>query len=120
MALKLLRTQGADRWESKYGDILVLIETFIKPPWDGGVYKADNWLYVGMTKGSSISKVPLALWKRELDSPRGKMAREDPVKCLELYAGYQDHKHYKVTKSEPKIIMLKPLKKRWKNILKKT
>ena len=118
MALKLLRTDGAERWKSKYGDTLVLIETFIKPPWDGGVYKADNWLDVGMTKGHSISKVPLALWKKE-DSPRGKMARENPKKCLALFAGYQDNKHYKIQKSEPKIVMLKPLKKGWKNILKK-
>ena len=118
MALKLLRTEGAERWKSKYGDTLVLIETFIKPPWDGGVYKADNWLEVGMTKGHSISKVPLALWKKE-DSPRGKMARENPKKCLAMFAGYQDNKHYKIQKSEPKIVMLKPLKKGWKNILKK-
>ena len=69
-----------------------------------------------MTKGSSISKVPLTLWKRE-DSPRGKMARENPEKCLEMFAGYQGNKHYKVEKSEPKIIMLKPLTKKWKKIL---
>ena len=116
MALKLLRTVGAQTWEKKYGDKLVLIETFIKPPWNGSVYRADNWLDVGMTKGSSISKVPLTLWKRE-DSPRGKMARENPEKCLEMFAGYQGNKHYKVEKSEPKIIMLKPLTKKWKKIL---
>ena len=116
MALKLLRTVGAKGWESKYGDKLVLIETFIKPPWNGSVYRADNWVDVGMTKGSSISKVPLSLWKRE-DSPRGIMARENPEKCLEMFAGYQGNKHYKVEKSEPKIIMLKPLVKKWKKIL---
>jgi hypothetical protein len=116
MALKLLRTIGADRWKSKYDDNLILIETFIKPPWSGSVYKADNWIEVGMTKGSSISKVPLTLWKRE-DSPRGKMAREDPKKCLEMFAGYQGNKHYKVEKSDPKIIMLKPIVKKWKKIL---
>jgi len=116
MALKLLRTVGAKRWESKYGDQLVLIETFIKPPWNGSVYRADNWVDVGMTKGSSISKVPLSLWKRE-DSPRGIMARENPKKCLETFAGYQGNKHYKVSKSEPKIIMMKPLVKKWKKIL---
>ena len=116
MALKLLRTVGAQRWEQKYGDKLVLIETFIKPPWNGSVYRADNWIDVGMTKGSSISKVPLSLWKRE-DSPRGKMARENPEECLKKFAGYQGNKHYKVEKSEPKIIMLKPLVKKWKKIL---
>ena len=116
MALKLMRTIGAERWESKYGDPLILIETFIKPPWNGSVYRADNWIDVGMTKGSSISKVPLSLWKRE-DSPRGKMARENPEECLKKFAGYQGNKHYKVEKSEPKIIMLKPLVKKWKKIL---
>ena len=116
MALKLLRTVGAQRWEQKYGDKLVLIETFIKPPWNGSVYRADNWIDVGMTKGSSISKVPLSLWKRE-DSQRGKMARENPEECLKKFAGYQGNKHYKVEKSEPKIIMLKPLVKKWKKIL---
>ena len=116
MALKLMREVGAERWKSKYGDDLILIETFIKPPWTGSVYKADNWLEVGMTKGSSISKVPLTLWKRE-NTPRGKMARKDPKKCLELYAGYQDNKHYKVEKSDPKIIMVKPLTKKWKKTL---
>ena len=116
MALKLMRTIGATRWESKYGDPLILIETFIKPPWNGSVYRADNWIDVGMTKGSSISKVPLSLWKRE-DSPRGKMARENPEECLKKFAGYQGNKHYKVEKSEPKIIMLKPLVKKWKKIL---
>ena len=111
-----MRTVGAQTWENKYGDRLVLIETFINPPWNGSVYRADNWLDVGMTKGSSISKVPLSLWKRE-DSPRGIMARENPEKCLEKFAGYQGNKHYKVEKSEPKIIMLKPLVKKWKKIL---
>ena len=118
MTLKLLRTVGANRWESKYGDQLVLLETFVKPPWTGTVYKADNWLEVGMTKGHSISKVPLTLWKRE-DSPRGKLARKDPKACIEKYAGYQKNVEYKVTKSEPKLIMLKPLVKNWKKILNK-
>ena len=116
MALKILRTVGAQRWEQKYGDKLVLIETFIKPQWNGSLYISDNWIDVGMTKGSSISKVPLSLWKRE-DSPRGKMARENPEECLKKVAGYQGNKHYKVEKSEPKIIMLKPLVKKWKKIL---
>ena len=45
------------------------------------------------------------------------MARENPEECLKKFAGYQGNKHYKVEKSEPKIIMLKPLTKKWKKIL---
>ena len=38
-----MREVGAKRWKEKYGDDLMLIETFVKPPWTGSVYKADNW-----------------------------------------------------------------------------
>lgn len=35
----------------KYGHSLVGLITFVEPPRDGTVYKADNWIYIGMTKG---------------------------------------------------------------------
>ena len=61
MALKLLRTIGANRWESKYGDRLILLETFIKPPWTGTVYKADNWLEIGKTAGLPKDRKTISL-----------------------------------------------------------
>jgi hypothetical protein len=52
--LKRLRIDGALEWKRKYGDELILIETFILPTRDseyngqntrnGSVYKADNWI----------------------------------------------------------------------------
>lgn len=120
MVLKLLREEGRKVWKEKYGDELVLLETFVKPPWKGTVYKADNWNYLGMTKGNSIQKAPVLLWKKE-DSARGKLARENPEAAIAKYAvgnkGTKSGEHYKVKKSEPKLIFVKPLIKKWKKIL---
>ena len=120
MVLKLLRQDGSKLWEEKYGDKLVLLETFVKPPWEGTVYKADNWKYMGMTKGNSIQKAPVQLWKKE-DSARGKLARENPEAAIAKYAvgnkGNESGEHYKVTKSEPKLIFVKPLVRKWKKVL---
>ena len=81
---------------------------------------ADNWKYMGMTKGNSIQKAPVQLWKKE-DSARGKLARENPEAAIAKYAvgnkGNKSGEHYKVTKSEPKLIFVKPLIRNWKKIL---
>ena len=120
MVLKMVREEGRKLWKEKYGDELVLLETFVKPPWTGTVYKADNWNYLGMTKGNSIQKAPLLLWKKE-DSARGKLARENPEAAIAKYAvgnkGNESGEHYKVTKSEPKLIFVKPLVRKWKKVL---
>lgn len=49
--LKTLRVVGAKHWEEKYGVELEGILTFVEPPRKGIIYKADNWSYLGMTKG---------------------------------------------------------------------
>lgn len=124
MALKLLRTVGKERWESKYGDELVLLETYVQPEIDGedykkrngAVYLADNWIKVGMTKGNSIKKAPLGLWKKE-DSKRGEMARNEPEKAIKKYA--VGNEHYVVAKSTKKIVFVKPLVRNWKSKLSK-
>ena len=66
MALKLLREEGAKRWQEKYRDELVMLETFVQPLIDGSdnkrngaVYLADNWFMVGETLGNSIKKAPV-------------------------------------------------------------
>ena len=127
MALKLLRIKGAERWKEKYGDDLILLETFVQPLIDGNdnkrngaVYLADNWEFVGETKGNSIKKAPLLLWQRE-DSKRGKLARNDPKAAIAKYAvgnkGDKLGEHYKVTKSPIKKVFIKPLVKKWKKVL---
>jgi hypothetical protein len=121
MALKLLREVGAKRWQEKYGDELVMLETFVQPLIDGSdnkrngaVYLADNWVMIGETLGNSIKKAPLLLWQKE-DSKRGEMARNQPEEAIKKYAVGREH--YVVTQSPIKKVFLKPLIKDWKSKL---
>ena len=129
LTLKQLRVQGARRWKSKYGDDLILLETFVQPDRDkkydgyksrsGACYRADNWIYVGDTSGSHIRKTPLKLWEKE-SGERGRLARENPKECLKQYAGYLgDHNNsgFKVTKTAKKTMFVKPLVWNWKERL---
>lgn len=129
MTLKQLRETGASDWKKKYGDDLILIETFVQPDRDvelngkplrnGSVYRADNWIDVGMTTGVSIRKSPLLLWAKETGE-RGRLAREDKTECLRRFATYLgDHNNsgYKVEESKKKIVFVKPLVFNWKKIL---
>lgn len=129
LTLKQLRVVGGKRWKERYGESLVLIETFVQPDREekfdgyitrnGAIYLADNWINIGMTVGSSIQKTPLKLWAKETGE-RGRLARENPEECLKKYGGYlgeHNNSGYKVTKSPPKIIFVKPLVFNWKKIL---
>jgi len=128
--LKQMRIVGANRWKEKYGDDLILLETFVQPDRDkrfhgykkriGAVYRADNWIEVGQTAGHHIRKTPLKLWAKE-KGERGRLARENPEECLRQYAGYlgegTSSNGYKITKSPIKIMFIKPLVDNWKEIL---
>lgn len=127
--LKQLRIEGAKRWKSKYGDDLILLETFVQPERgeeynnhksrNGSCYLADNWVYVGETQGNHIQKTPLRLWAKE-KGERGRLARENPAECLKKYGGYlgeHSDSGYKVTKVAKKIMFVKPLVKDWKERL---
>jgi len=127
--LRQLRIEGAKRWKSKYGDDLILIETFIQPERDedynnhksrnGSCYLADNWTNIGETMGNHIRKTPLGLWAKETGE-RGRLARENPQECLKRYAGYlgeHNNSGYKVTKVAKKLMFVKPLVKDWKEKL---
>jgi len=49
--LSLLCEVGRKEWERRYGDPLVLIETFVESERSGTCYKAANWILLGETKG---------------------------------------------------------------------
>lgn len=51
MTLKALRNVIKKAYPEKYGSPLVGLLTFVEPPRKGSVYFADNWTYVGLTKG---------------------------------------------------------------------
>jgi hypothetical protein len=62
--LSLLEKEGKKEWEKRYGDPLVLLETFVEPNYLGTCYKAANWKFIGYTKGF-IHYVPTVLKKSE-------------------------------------------------------
>jgi hypothetical protein len=123
--LKRLAIDGAKRWKEKYNQPLIMLETYVQPDRseeyhgqktrNGSIYRASNWIEIGMTSGHSIRKGPLGLWKKET-GPRGELARTDPKAALEKY-GYADGKEYIVTKSPVKIMFIKPLVWNWKKLL---
>jgi hypothetical protein len=132
MVLKQLRIVGAKRWEEKYNQKLILLETFVQfdrelelnghKQRNGSVYLADNWVNVGLTVGSNIRRSPLKLWKKE-NGERGRLARENPEECLKKYASYlgEHNGHgWKVVDSPKKIVLLKPLIFNWKKMLNTT
>jgi len=125
MTLKLVGIEGRKRWKEKYGDDLVLLETYIEQidngelHRSGACYKASNWIYVGETTGVSISKSPMTLWKKE-DTARGRLCRANPEAALEKYGKYlgeTQNAGYKVSKSTPKMVFVKPLVKDWRKHL---
>ena len=51
-ALKVFRKRVKIDYEKKFpGSTLKGLITFVQPPRTGSIYVADNWLYLGMTKG---------------------------------------------------------------------
>jgi len=110
--LSMLRKEAPIVWKAKYGDRLVLLETLVKPPWDGTVYKAAGWQMIGMTKGYSMSKLPIKLWKQGT----GRRAELANAGRLKEY-GVQQGDIVKVTRTVPKLIFLKSLCKDWKRFL---
>jgi hypothetical protein len=50
--LSLLERRIVDDWRRQFGHPLLLLETFVDPSrFHGGVYRAANWLELGMTRG---------------------------------------------------------------------
>lgn len=50
-SLKSFRKMLKEDYYKKYGEKIFGLITFVEPPRTGAVYKADNWAYLGMTKG---------------------------------------------------------------------
>jgi len=56
MSLKSFRRQVKHDYLLKYGERLIGLITFVEPPRTGAIYKADNWVYLGMTKGYGTTR----------------------------------------------------------------
>jgi hypothetical protein len=54
--LKMFRATLIQDYKSFYKDRLLGLVTFVEPPRTGAIYKADNWDYLGMTKGIEVKR----------------------------------------------------------------
>lgn len=49
--LSLVSKRVRQDWKARYGQDIVMLETFVDEKYDGACYKASNWVEVGKTKG---------------------------------------------------------------------
>lgn len=50
--LSLCRQRIAGDWQAHFGQLLLLLETFVDPSrFHGTVYRAANWTYLGLSRG---------------------------------------------------------------------
>lgn len=121
--LKMIRIEGAKRWKERYGDDLLLMETYVLKNENrrGAVYLADNWIHVGNTMGVSIKKSNLKMWQVG-ENARARLARENPEEAIRKYGPKDENgigQKMIITESEPKMIFVKPIIKEWKERIQK-
>lgn len=56
MVLRKFRQLVRKDYMERFNQELIGLVTFVEPPLTGTVYKADNWAYLGMTKGIHITR----------------------------------------------------------------
>ena len=65
--LKQLRQKAPSAWQSKYGDNLTHIITFVGAGKNGAVYLADNWQKIGETAGLPKHKASSMKWNNSTE-----------------------------------------------------
>jgi hypothetical protein len=114
--LSMLESEAKKRWKERYDDPLVLLETYVQPPYQGTSYKAASWTYVGMTSGFAVRRAPTSLWKRA-GGERLKLWETDPKLAAKRYAGWNGGQLVKVTPTPKKLVFVRPLHRYWKRAL---
>lgn len=114
--LSALESQAKRRWKERYGDRLVLLETFVQPRYQGTAYRAANWIYVGMTKGFAVRRVPVSLWKRA-GGERETLRNTNALLAAQKYATWNSGRMVKVTPTTRKLVFIRPLHRYWKRAL---
>jgi len=102
--LKHLRHLAKKHWEYKYGNKLLAIETFVKQSHTGAIYKADNWLYLGLTKGWSFRKLPAKMIT-------AKNLITEKIKFKKKHTGTLKNETLSIKRTDQKHIFFKPLVK---------
>lgn len=114
--LSLLESEAKKRWKERYGERLVLLESFVQPPYQGTSYKAANWTYLGMTKGFAVRRAPVSLWKRA-GGERQKLWETNPRLAAKEYAKWNGGQLVKVSPTPKKLIFVRPLHRYWRRRL---
>ena len=114
--LSVLESEAKKLWKQRYGERLVLLETFVQPPYEGTSYKAANWTYIGMTSGFAVRRAPTALWKKA-GGERARLFKSNPELAAKRYAGWNGGQMVKVTPTPKKLIFVRPLHRYWRRVL---
>ena len=81
--LSLLERRIAPDWQTRFGHPMLLLETFVDPRrFHGGVYRAANWMELGLPRGYRRTK---AGYSNEVDAPKRVFVRplcRDPQRQL--------------------------------------
>jgi GNAT superfamily N-acetyltransferase len=99
--LALLERRVADDWHTRYGHRLLLLETFVDPRrFHGGVYRASNWVDLGLTQGHRRTRVGYSI---ESDAPKRIFVR--PLQSdARAQLTHPDRRHLQLT-GEPKLML---------------
>jgi hypothetical protein len=54
--LKAFRERVRIDYRERFNEELLGLMTFVEPPRDGALYKADNWTFLGHTQGKTVQK----------------------------------------------------------------
>src|SRR5436853_30846 len=54
--LKIFRNEIKKDYKLFYNTEILGLITFVEPPRTGAIYKADNWIYLGETKGVEVRR----------------------------------------------------------------
>lgn len=102
--LKLIRNDAKIWWNERYGDTLKALQTFILPPRNGAMYKADNWSQLGETTGG-VSQIVRTIQKKDLDKYDASKIEKRIFKSGEVKYLYRDF-----VETEKKLIFVKLLR----------
>lgn len=102
--LALVRRDAKVWWMERYGDCLKCFQTFILPPRTGAVYKADNWIALGMTSGKSQQARTIKRSDYEKDPEKYELAG---IEIRQFKNGETRYIVREFSKTEQKIIFVK-------------
>lgn len=99
--LSLIERRIVRDWRARFGHALLLLETFVDPRrFHGGVYRAANWIELGLTQGYRRTREG---YSAEIDAPKRVFVR--PLcRNAQVLLTHPDREHLELT-GAPKIML---------------